>query len=186
MNQVETENDAIVTASMNKKGWKSTKSKKMNRLKKSETFQELRNFFPENTEINFDGKTNLSLSRWSVAINHLSKSFFSLSVKQARTEKAPWKKYFSLIFEVSFCSLLPESVIKLIWRGTTCLKTETVFKTELVDEAILPLVALAAQGCKWSSCAPTLLDLHSLVKAAGDNSSGFSDLHYASLSTGYQ
>ena len=88
--------------------------------------------------------------------------------------------------EVSFCSLLPESVLKLILRGRTCLKTKTVFETELFDETILPVVALAAQGRKWSSCAPTLLDVHALGKAVGDNSVGFSDLHYASLSTGYQ
>ena len=186
MNQVETENDAIVAASMNKKGWKSTKSKKMNRLKKSETFQELRNFFPENTEINFDGKTNLSLSRWSVATNHLSKSFFLYLSNKLEQRRPQRKKYLSLIFEVSFCSLLPESVLKLILRGRTCLKTKTVFETELFDETILPVVALAAQGRKWSSCAPTLLDVHALGKAVGDNSVGFSDLHYASLSTGYQ
>ena len=49
------------------------------------------------------------------------------------------------------------------------------------------MVVLVAQGCKWSHCAPTLLDVQVLGCIAFDHRSGFCDLcKVPTMSTGYQ
>ena len=47
-------------------------------------------------------------------------------------------------------------------------------------------VVLVIQGCKWSHCTPTLLDVQVLGRIAIDHRSGFCDLCKVPMSTGYQ